>query len=107
MKRPAHGKKPGNLVACGGGLYRILVILCVGLLLVGAVGLAQPRLSLAAVPPQQEPQEVDVVELVNVVNRWHLTSFKDYHFKKWISLGNVFLFNERIADGDGNRNSLA
>ena len=85
MRKPAH---------------HILVISCVALLLVGTVGLAQPRLSLAAMPPQQGPQEVDVVELVNVVNRWHLASFKDYHFKKWISLGNVFLFNERIADGD-------
>jgi len=74
---------------------QILTVLCVGFFLVGVASL-----SVAAAPPQQEPQEVDITVMTEVVGRWHTTAFRDYEFNKWISLGNIFLFNERIADGD-------
>lgn len=79
--------------------HRTIIILCVGLLLTVVAILSQTRFS-EAVPLQQEPQEVDAVEVVDVVSSWHLTAFRDYEFNKWISLGDVLLFNERIADGD-------
>jgi len=43
---------------------------------------------------------VDVVAVVDRINRWHLSAFRGYHFNKWISLGDIVRFNERIADGD-------
>ena len=45
-------------------------------------------------------QEVDVVELADRINRWHLGAFSGYRFNRWISLGDIVRFNERIADGD-------
>jgi hypothetical protein len=75
--------------------HRILTVLCVGFFLAGVAGS-----SVAAAPPQQEPQEVDITVMTEVVGRWHTTAFRDHEFNKWISLGNIFLFNERIADGD-------
>jgi len=81
-------------------LVRVLSVLCVGFLLAGAVSLSLPRLSVTAAPPRQEPQEVDITVLSDIVGRWHQRTYRDYQFNKWISLGDIVLFNERIADGD-------
>jgi hypothetical protein len=51
-----------------------------------------------AAPPRQT--EVNVVDMVDVMNRWHLGAFHGYKFNSWISLGDVTRFNDRIADGD-------
>jgi len=80
--------------------YRITVSLFIGLLLIGIVKLLLPCTLVGAAPPQQEPREVDILELVDVVGRWHREAYRQYEFNQWISLGNIFLFNERIADGD-------
>jgi len=53
-----------------------------------------------AAPPHQGAREVDVTLVVDEINRWHLTKFRGYQFNKFISLGDVTRFNQRIADGD-------
>jgi len=53
-----------------------------------------------AARPGQGIQEVNIVDLVDRVNRWHLGAFSGYRFNRWVSLGDVGRFNERIADGD-------
>jgi Mg-chelatase subunit ChlD len=52
----------------------------------------------SAAPPAQT--EIDVTELVDVINRWHLSAFRSYKFSGWIALGDVMQFNARVADGD-------
>jgi hypothetical protein len=73
----------------------LILVLCVGL-----ANLSLSPLSVAAAPPLQEPQQVDITTVADRINRWHLSAFRDYHFNKWISLGDVTRFTERIADGD-------
>lgn len=51
-----------------------------------------------AAPPAQT--EIDVTDLVDVINRWHLSAFRGYKFSAWIALGDVMQFNARVADGD-------
>ncbi|MBL7200440.1 MAG: FHA domain-containing protein [Anaerolineae bacterium] len=77
--------------------YRTLVVLC--LCACVAVFLTA-QLGAAAAPPPQEPIEVDVVTLVERINSWHLSAFRGYQFNKYIALGDIVRFNERIADGD-------
>jgi Mg-chelatase subunit ChlD len=45
-------------------------------------------------------QEIDVVEISDRIGTWHRNTFSGYRFNRWISLGDVVRFNERIADGD-------
>jgi Mg-chelatase subunit ChlD len=52
----------------------------------------------SAAPPAQT--EIDVTDLVDVINRWHLSAFRGYKFSAWIALGDVMQFNARVADGD-------
>ena len=79
---------------------QISIVPGLGWLLIVAVSLLLPHLPVMAAPLQQEPQEVDITVVSDLVGRWHRTAFRDYHFNKWISLGDIVLFNERIADGD-------
>jgi len=51
-------------------------------------------------PAGRLEQEVDVVTVVDRINRWHLGTFSGYRFNRWISMGDVTRFNERIAEGD-------
>lgn len=51
-----------------------------------------------AAPPLQT--EVEVAEIVDLINRWHLSSFHGYKFRPWIALGDVTQLTARIADGD-------
>jgi Mg-chelatase subunit ChlD len=69
-------------------------------LLVACGLLTGVRTAVLAAPPSQGAREVDVVLVVDQINRWQLSTFRGYQFKKWISLGDVTRFNERIADGD-------
>lgn len=52
-----------------------------------------------AIPPFQS-QEIDITTIADQINLWHLDAFKGQTFNKWIALGDVLKFNERIADGD-------
>jgi Mg-chelatase subunit ChlD len=51
-----------------------------------------------AAPPAQT--EIQVSDLVDVMNRWHLSAFRGYKFGAWVSLGDVTQFTARVADGD-------
>jgi len=73
-------------------VWSALLILC-GLL----IGV---RTAVVAAPPNQGAREVDVTLVVDEINRWHLSAFRGYQFNKWIALGDITRFNERIADGD-------
>jgi hypothetical protein len=80
--------------------HPLFYVLAAGFFLLGAVSLSGPRFVAAAAPPHQEPQEVDITLLSEVVDRWHKRTYREYAFNKWTSLGDIFRFNERIADGD-------
>jgi Mg-chelatase subunit ChlD len=78
--------------------FLVLVVLLFALF---SPSLAVERSGLAVVlaaPPRQT--EINVVDMVDVMNRWHLGAFRGYKFNTWISLGDVTRFNDRIADGD-------
>ena len=45
-------------------------------------------------------QEIDIVEISDRIGTWHRNTFSGYRFNRWIALGDVLRFNERIADGD-------
>ena len=45
-------------------------------------------------------QEIDIVEVSDRIGQWHRNAFSGYRFNRWIALGDVVRFNERIADGD-------
>lgn len=45
-------------------------------------------------------QEIDIVEVSDRIGGWHRSAFSGYRFNRWIALGDVVRFNERIADGD-------
>ena len=45
-------------------------------------------------------QEIDIVEISDRIGTWHRNAFSGYRFNRWIALGDVVRFNERIADGD-------
>jgi hypothetical protein len=45
-------------------------------------------------------QEIDIVEISDRIGQWHRNAFSGYRFNRWIALGDVVRFNERIADGD-------
>jgi len=76
-----------NMWSCGRALCLILILT----LFVGT-------LCVSAAPPSQT--EIEVTELVDAMNRWHLSAFRGNKFGAWIALGDVARFNTRIADGD-------
>jgi hypothetical protein len=81
------------------GLHRLILACLLGGMLVTG-GMLAPSSRSAAAPPRQTPQEIDVTVIADLINRWQLSAFRDYRFNKWISLGDITKFNERIADGD-------
>jgi hypothetical protein len=81
---------------------KLLIFVC----LIGTILLLPPgwllgradRTGVQAAPSEQ--QEVDITQIVDRMNRWHLSAFRGYKFKSWVSIGDVVSFAERIADGD-------
>jgi len=72
----------------------------IGIVVAACVALTAGGARAFAAPPAQGPREVDVVAFVDRINRWHLSHFAGYKFNRWISLGDIVRFNERVAQGD-------